>query len=298
MAIYANTNIGALKTAHYLGRATNALNSSALKLSTSRAINSAKDDAAGLQISNRLTSQINGLLQGNKNANDGIALAQTAEGALDETTSMLQRIRTLVLQASNGTLTDTDRTAIQDEVTALSDEITRIASKTSFGGQSILGGSSNGLVGSDGKVKIQVGAYADETIDINFGSVAFSVEGLTSTNGAGAAPAGVLTSDGKHFDVSDATKAQATLGYIDNVINYVDSRRSEFGAVQNRFESTIRNQENIHANVTDARSRILDTDFTTETANFTAQQIAQQVSMTMLSQQKGMSSIALSLLQG
>lgn len=297
MAIYSNTNVGALRTTSYMNRATQALNASAQKLSSGKAINSAKDNAAGLGISDRLTSQINGLLQGNKNANDGIALAQTAEGALDETTSMLQRIRTLALQASNGTLTANDRTAIQDEVTALSDEITRIASKTSFGGQSILAGSSNGLIDANGKVKIQVGAYANETIDIDFGSVAFSVAGLASANGAGAAPTGVLTSDGKHFDVSDATKAQATLGYIDNVINYVDSRRSQFGAVQNRFESTIRNQENIHANVTDARSRILDTDFTTETANFTAQQIAQQVSMSMLSQQKGLGQLALSLLQ-
>ena len=297
MAIYSNTNVGALKTTSYLSRATNAMNASAQKLSSGRAINSAKDNAAGLGISDRLTSQINGLLQGNKNANDGIALAQTAEGALDETTSMLQRIRTLALQASNGTLTANDRQSIQDEVTALSDEITRIASKTTFGGQQILAGVSNGLIDANGKVGIQVGAYANEKIDIDFGSVAFSVAGLASANGAGAAPTGVLDASGTHFDVSDATKAQATLGYIDNVINYVDSRRSQFGAVQNRFESTIRNQENIHSNITDARSRIRDTDFTTESAEFTAQQIAQQVSMSMLSQQKGMSQLALSLLQ-
>lgn len=297
MAIYTNTNVGALKTTSYMNRATQALNSSAQKLSTGLRINSAKDDAAGLGISDRLTSQINGLLQGNRNANDGIALAQTAEGALDETTSMLQRIRSLALQASNGTLTSADRTSIQDEVTALSDEINRVAEKTSFGGQQILNGKSNGLVDANGKVAIQVGAYANETIDVNFGNVAFTVAGLASADGAGAAPTGVLDSAGTHFDVSDATKAQATLGYIDSVINYVDSRRSQFGAVQNRFESTIRNQENIHANVTDARSRIRDTDFTTESAEFTAQQIAQQVSMSMLSQQKGLGQLALSLLQ-
>jgi flagellin len=296
MAIYVNSNISSLTANSNLNKSVLKLNSNYQKLSSGYRINSAKDDAAGLGISDRLTAQINGLKQGNRNANDGIALAQTAEGALDETTSMLQRIRTLAEQAATGTLTAADRTSIQDEVTALSDEITRIACKTSFGGQQILAGTSNGLIDANGKVGIQVGAYANEKIDIDFGSVAFSVAGLASANGAGAAPTGVLDASGTHFDVSDATKAQATLGYIDNVINYVDSRRSQFGAVQNRFESTIRNQDNIANNVTDARSRIRDTDYAEETAEYTANQIRQQVASAILTQANAKPQLALSLL--
>ena len=296
MAIYVNSNVSSLTANSNLNKSVLKLNSNYQKLSSGYRINSAKDDAAGLGISDRLTAQINGLKQGNRNANDGIALAQTAEGALDETTSMLQRIRTLAEQAATGTLTSADRQSIQDEVTALSDEITRIACKTSFGGQQILAGVSNGLIDANGKVGIQVGAYANEKIDIDFGSVAFSVAGLASANGAGAAPTGVLDASGTHFDVSNATNAQATLGYIDNVINYVDSRRSQFGAVQNRFESTIRNQDNIATNVTDARSRIRDVDYAEETAEYTANQIRQQVASAILTQANAKPQLALSLL--
>ena len=296
MAIYINSNVSSLNASSYLNRATSKLNSNYQKLSSGYRINTAKDDAAGLSISDRLTSQINGLKQGNRNTNDGIALAQTAEGALDETTNMLQRIRTLAEQSANGTLTTSDRQSIQDEVSALSDEINRVAEKTSYGGKQILNGKSNGLINADGKVSIQVGAYADETIDIDFGKVAFNVAGLTSADGAGKAPSGVLDQAGTHFDVSDATKAQSTLGYIDNVIKYVDSRRSQFGAVQNRFESTIRNQENIASNVTDSRSRIKDLDYASETADYTANQIRQQVATAMLTQANARPQIALSLL--
>ena len=296
MAIYINSNVSSLNASSYLNRVTSKLNSNYQKLSSGSRINSAKDDAAGLCISDRLTAQINGLKQGNRNAGDGIALAQTAEGALDETTSMLQRIRTLAEQSATGTLTTDDRTSIQDEVTALSDEINRVAEKTSFGGKQILNGKGNGLVNDDGKVSIQVGAYANETIDIDFGKVAFNVAGLAAADGAGAAPSGVLDQAGTHFNVSTASKAQATLGYIDDVIKYVDSRRSQFGAVQNRFESTIRNQENIGANVTDARSRIKDTDYAEEAADYTANQIRQQVASAILTQANAKPQIALGLL--
>ena len=140
MALYVNTNVSSLNAQRKLTNATNSLNVSYQRLSSGLRINSSKDDAAGLQISDRLTSQINGLNQGNRNANDGIALAQTIEGALDETTNMLQRIRTLAVQAATGTNTEKDRQALQEEVTSLCEEITRIANKTTFAGQPILNG--------------------------------------------------------------------------------------------------------------------------------------------------------------
>ena len=140
MALYVNTNISSLNAQRKLTNATNNLNVSYQRLSSGLRINSSKDDAAGLQISDRLTSQINGLNQGNRNANDGIALAQTIEGALDETTNMLQRIRTLAVQAATGTNTEKDRKALQEEVTALCEEITRISEKTTFAGQQVLNG--------------------------------------------------------------------------------------------------------------------------------------------------------------
>ena len=161
MALYVNTNVTSLNSTSKLNKATHSLDTTYKRLSSGFRINSAKDDAAGLQISNRLTSQINGLNQGNRNANDGIALAQTAEGALDEVHTMLQRIRTLSVQSANGTNTTADRQAIQAEVDQLSSEITRIACKTTFGGHKILAGAkrttacSGNLVGSTGKVFIK-----------------------------------------------------------------------------------------------------------------------------------------------
>ena len=140
MALYVNTNVSSINAQRKLANSTLALNTSYQRLSSGLRINSSKDDAAGLQISDRLTSQINGLNQGNRNANDGIALAQTIEGALDEQTNMLQRIRTLAVQAANGTNTEKDRKALQEEVTSLSHEITRIAKKTTFAGALVLDG--------------------------------------------------------------------------------------------------------------------------------------------------------------
>ena len=171
MAIYVNTNVSSLNSNRQLGKATHSLDTTYKRLSSGLRINSAKDDAAGLQISDRLTSQINGLNQGNRNANDGIALAQTAEGALDEVTNMLQRIRTLSLQSANGTNTTADRSAIQAEVDQLCAEIGRISTKTTFAGQEILAGGDKGLV-KDNKVKFQVGANANDTISVGDSVVA------------------------------------------------------------------------------------------------------------------------------
>src|SRR5574344_1677293 len=296
MALYVNTNVTSLNSANKLNNATKSLDTTYKRLSSGLRINSAKDDAAGLQISNRLTSQINGLNQGNRNANDGIALAQTAEGAMDEIHSMLQRIRTLSVQSANGTNTTADRLSIKAEVDQLSNEITRIACKTTFGGKQILAGASGtSSLLVKGEVNFQVGANANDTISVGLSS--FTLQGIAS--GAGVATAALsrkTTEDAASFGVSTAAAAQTTRGAIDKFIAQVDKKRGELGAVQNRLESTINNQSNIAENESDARSRIRDTDYASEAANMSQQNIIQQAATSMLTQANARPQIALSLL--
>ena len=297
MSIYVNTNVSSINTTNKLAKATHSLDTTYKRLSSGYRINSAKDDAAGLQISDRLTSQINGLKQGNRNANDGIALAQTAEGALDEVHTMLQRIRTLSVQAANGTNTTADRNSIQGEVSQLCSEINRIACKTTFGKQEILSGAGKGLVDAKGKISFQVGANANDTTSVSLSS-GFTIEQMSGAHGG--TDSGTLIEDadkrGKTFDVSTASKAQSVLADIDSYIGYVDKKRGEFGAVQNRLESTISNQSNIAENESDARSRIRDTDYAEEAANLSQQNIIQQAATSMLTQANSRPQIALSLL--
>ena len=329
MALYVNTNVSSINAQRKLANSTLALNTSYQRLSSGLRINSSKDDAAGLQISDRLTAQINGLNQGNRNANDGIALAQTIEGALDETTNMLQRIRTLAVQAANGTNTDKDRQALQEEVKSLSFEISRIAKKTTFAGAQVLdGGGNNTLMrkvaaapgGGADKYEyfFQVGANSKDEITLECGS--FDMKGIMCManesrpagdkivfkNDEAAAGAnggfGIKGETNKpseaYFVVNKASTAQKTLQYIDEFIQAVDSKRAALGAIQNRMESTIRNQSSISENESDARSRIRDTDFALETAALTQNQIIQQASQTILSQANQRPTVALSLLGG
>ena len=317
MALYVNTNVSSLNSQRKLTNATNSLNSTYQHLASGMRINSAKDDAAGLQISNRLTSQINGLNQGNRNCNDAIALAQTMEGALDETTSMLQRIRTLAIQAANGTNTDIDRKSIQDEVTQLSTEINRIACKTTYAGQQCLAGAAKGMLDAKGNVTFQVGAYSMDTLTVtmstgftisgiclNKGSTVSAVAAAGKINKAELAKLGIFADKDTNvtqplrFSVSTADFAQGTIAGIDKLINIVDTKRAELGAMQNRMESTIRNQSNVSENVSDARSRIRDADYAEETANLTAQTILQQASTTILTQANQRPQIATTLLGG
>ena len=300
MSIYVNTNVSSLNTTNKLSKATHSLDTTYKRLSSGYRINSAKDDAAGLQISDRLTSQINGLKQGNRNANDGIALAQTAEGALDEVHTMLQRIRTLSVQSANGTNTTADRVSIQGEVSQLCAEINRIACKTTFGGSEILSGKTDdtGSLLVKGKVAFQVGANANDKISIDLSS-GFSVKQMrTAANDTTSTV--VDDAEGKahgsSFSVSTADTAQGTLAVIDKYIGYVDKKRGEFGAIQNRLESTISNQSNIAENESDARSRIRDTDYAEEAANLSQQNIIQQAATSMLTQANSRPQIALSLL--
>lgn len=295
MALYVNTNTSSINSQRNLSKSTSSLSSSYTKLASGLRINSAKDDAAGLQISNRMTSQINGLTQGNRNANDGISLAQVTEGALDEVTTMLQRMRTLAIQSANGTNSSEERTALNDEVKELQAEIARIGTDTSFGGTlKIFGatGNDNSIIGANGKatIEFQVGSNANEVISIEFKSMS----NLLNTNSS--------TTDnletGKVIEVDTAAHSQTAIDKIDAMIQNVDAFRAKLGAVQNRLESTISNQENIIENVNDARSRIRDVDYAAETAKMAQQQILQQASTSMLSQANQKNSIAMNLLGG
>ena len=248
MALYVNTNVSSINAQRKLANSTLALNTSYQRLSSGLRINSSKDDAAGLQIADRLTSQINGLNQGNRNANDGIALAQTIEGALDETTNMLQRIRTLAVQAANGTNTAKDRKALQEEVNSLSQEITRIGQKTTFAGAHVLMsvGAKNGntpldtLKNAAGEYYFQVGANAQDMITLAM-SRGFHLSGIASmavltvqkAKGDISKSGLILSNNVVHWVVCEAKYAQVTLANIDKMIEAVDSRRAALGAVQN-----------------------------------------------------------------
>ena len=304
MALFVNTNISSINGQRNLTNATNSLNTTYQRLSSGMRINSAKDDAAGLQIADRLTSQINGLNQGNRNANDGIALAQTAEGAMDEMSSMLQRIRTLAVQASNGTNNAKDRDAIQQEVTQLSSEITRIACQTKFGGEQILAaGKVGGVISSTGALTIQVGAYQGDSLQMKFHSTGFSLINMASKAGLAVAQAPDASTTGltgtagsERFTVSAQSLAQLTITSVDSIIQVLDAQRAHLGAMQNRMESSIRNQSNVSMNVSDARARIRDTDFAEESAKLSQQTIIQQAASSMLTQANSRPQLALSLL--
>ena len=313
MAVYVNTNYSALQGQRYLGNVQNQLTTTYQRLSSGMRINSAKDDAAGLQIADRLTSQINGLNQGNRNASDGIALAQTAEAGMDEISSMLQKIRTLAVQASNGTNTKEDRDALAKEASSLATEISRIADQTTYGGKKILKGYVDGAglydkvgqgnAGSAGKLVLQVGSNKGDTIEFQVKSFMFSM--IASAAGIhDKVVAGAIAND-KHFGIQNgnvqvsfttAANAQAIIEHMDKMIAVVDGQRADLGAIQNRLESSIRNQSNVAANEADARSRIRDADFAEESANLSQQSIIQQAAASMLMQANTRPQLGLSLL--
>ncbi len=292
MALYVTTNLASLRGRNQISYTQGSLQKRYQRLSSGLRINSSKDDAAGLQIADRLTSQINGLNQGNRNINDGLALAQTIDGALDESINMLQRIRILTVQSLNGTNSDEDRAAIQSEVTELSKEITRVACKTTFGGQQILAGN-KGLIDSLGRITVQVGANSGDTLVINGLSLGFVLSQVAKgTKDANYTKA--FTQDS--FDVKDMQKAPNVLSIVDKVIGFIDNKRSDIGAVMNRMESSIRNQSNVSLQTEDARSRISDSDFSEESALLTQQSIVQNITAFMLVQTNLKAKTALHLL--
>ncbi|MCG7814287.1 flagellin FliC, partial [Alteromonas sp. MCA-1] len=267
MSLFVNTNVSSLNAQRQLFTTGNNLSTAFERLSSGFRINSAADDAAGLQITDRMTSQIQGLDQAVRNANDGISLAQTAEGAMAETTTALQRIRTLAIQSQNGINSSADRAALQKEVSALRTEISRIATTTEFAGVSILSGVFS--------ASFLVGANSGQTISVNLSTQALTAAGV---NGFSATGLGIISAD-----VLTAAGASALLDDVDAAISAIGGLRADLGAIQNRFQSTIRNLSNISENVSAARSRIKDADFATETAELSRNQILQQASTTTVS---------------
>jgi flagellin len=283
MALTVNTNVASLNVQKNLSKASDALSTSMTRLSSGLKINSAKDDAAGLQISNRMSSQIRGNTQAIQNANDGISVAQTAEGALQATTDILQRMRELAVKARNGTNGTADQTATNSEFAQMSDEITRISASTNLNGKNLLDGSA-------GTVTLQVGAntgsanHIDLVLSSKFDAVSLSVgSGTLSLTGA--------TVTGAAQNIDSAITA------IDAAIAAIGATRASLGASQNRLTSTISNLQNITENTTAAQGRVQDTDFAAETANLTKQQTLQQASTSVLAQANQLPSAVLKLLQ-
>lgn len=276
MALGINTNVASLNAQNQLTRSQGLSDQALQRLSSGLRINSAKDDAAGLAISTRFDTQIRGLNVAQRNANDGISMVQTAEGGLNETVGNLQRIRELAVQAANGSNTDEDRTLLQAEVTQRLDEITRISSDTQFNGQSVLDGQLN----SGAAVSFQVGANAGQTIDVAFDQD-MSASGLSVSA----------------IDISTASGASAALDTLDTALDTVNSFRSDLGAVQNRFESTINNLATNIENLSASNSRIVDADFAAETAKLSKANVLQQAGISVLAQANARPNQVLSLLQ-
>jgi flagellin len=282
MAQVINTNVMSLNSQRVLMNSQSSMATSLERLSSGLRINRAKDDAAGLAISQRFTSQIRGLEQANRNANDGISLLQTAEGALDEVGNMLQRMRELAVQAVNDTVSNADKASLNDEYQELKAEIGRIFSSTEFNGTNLFTSTTLSFqVGFKGgathQIKVSIGTMASRST-VNGGLRSVLV--AAATNG-----------------ISTATKANSLLASLDNGINAVSSVRADFGAKQNRLEATVRNNANVIENQSAARSRVMDTDFAKETANLTRTQILQQAGTAMLAQANQLPQNVLSLLR-
>ncbi len=259
-----NTNIAAMQSHYYMEQNSNALNLSLQRLSSGLRINGASDDAAGLAIAQKMQGQVNGLNQASSNAQDAINLLQTADGALNETDNILQRMRTLAVQAANDTLTASDRSNISDEMTALSKEIDRIAGDTQFNTQNLLNG---GNVASSG-FTFQIGANAGQILNVTIATANAAALTVTTTS----------------LTVSSASFASTTLQNVDNAINQVSMIRSKLGANINRLQHTVSNLSVESQNMSASLSQIQDVDMAAEASNLTREQILMQSSQAMLAQ--------------
>lgn len=284
-----NTNVNASVAQNALTRNERSMNQAMERLSTGQRINSAGDDAAGLAISSRMTSQIRGLDAGIRNANDAISMISTADGALIEVTNMLQRMRELAIQASNGTTTSADRNYLSAEYVNLRTEIERIANNTQWNGGSILDGSANGVSST---VAFQVGANGGQTIAVNFGDITnANVSGSLNVVSSGAATLVAATS------ASAVTTGTAAVNAVDSAITSVNSQRATYGAAINQLTYAVDNLSNVKVNAEAARSRVLDTDYARETSELARTQIIQQAGTAMLAQANQLPQTVLSLLQ-
>jgi flagellin len=267
-----NTNVSALRAQNGSRTADANLQTAMARLSSGKRINSGKDDAAGLAIASSMTSQIRGMSQAVRNANDGMSMAQTADGALDEVTNMLQRIRELAVQAASGTYATADKTNLQTEVTALAGQITAITSNTKFNGVALFTGSA----GSGGTVTIQAGSSTSDTVTIDFSQLDLSA--VSSIN--------------------LSTSASGAMTSVDTLLTTVNTKRANLGASESRLTSVVNNLTSNVTNLTDARSRIEDADYGAETTNLAKAQILAQASTAMLAQANSSAQYVLSLIRG
>ena len=270
-----NTNISALRAANASNSAGKMLGTAMERLSTGKRINSAKDDAAGLAIATSMTSQIKGMNQGVRNANDGISLAQTAEGSLSEVSNMLQRVRELSVQASSGTYQTSDRTAMQSEVTNLTQQIGDVLANTKFNGNALF----STTAGTNKTFSIQTGANNGDTVTLT--STAIDGTNISATA----------------LDVTTAAKATTTIDNVDLALADVNATRASLGAGQNRLESAVNNLTSNVTNLSDARSRIEDADYSSETTAMAKAQILSQASTAMIAQANQAQQNVLSLLK-
>ena len=275
-----NTNVSALQAQNALTKNARGMSASMEQLSTGSRINSAKDDAAGQAIGQTQTAQIRGLNQAVRNLNDGVNLLQTAEGALTETTNMLQRMRELAVQSASGTYSTTQRSYLAVEFLALGSQIENIASQTTWNGYTVLTGTTGGTTA--GTFSFQAGQTSGQTIDVAIGAMTLSALGITATNATG---------------VSTAASASAAIAYIDSAINTVNAQRATIGAAVNRMTYAADNMTNISANVSASRSTIMDTDYATASTNLSKAQIIQQASTAMLAQANQQPQSVLALLK-
>ena len=271
-----NTNVGALQAASASYSVNKSMETSMQRLSTGKRINSSADDAAGHQIANRMTAEIQGIKMAIRNAADAQALLGTAEGAIEEIQTMLLRLRELAVQSSNGTNTTADRAAIQSEVDALEAEITRISDDTTWAGLNLI---NSGL--SDG-ITFQIGADSGQTIT-------HSILNLANTGGLIA----LSTAD----TIGTLALANNYISFMDNALSAVATEREQLGAVMNRLDHTIANLNNVATNLATAKGRIEDADFAAETANLARTQVLQQASMAMLAQANASKQNILTLFQ-
>ena len=270
-------NLQAANTNRQLGITTSAQAKSTEKLSSGYKINRAADDAAGLSISEKMRSQIRGLNKASSNAQDGVSLVQTAEGALNETHSILQRMNELATQAANGTNTSVDRSAIRAELDQLTSEINRIQSTTQFNTMNLLDGT---FSGATNKMKLQVGALSGQSIDFSIANMCATKIGLNKT-----------------LSVSTFTKAGSYMKSVQDAIEVVSKQRSAMGAIQNRLEHTIANLDTTSENTQSAESRIRDTDMASEMVTYSKNNILAQAGQSMLAQANQSTQGVLSLLQ-
>ncbi|WP_047810036.1 flagellin [Desulfosporosinus acididurans] len=274
--MFINSNMGSLTAQNNLNRTENSLQSSLAKLSSGYRINSAADDAAGLAISQKMTAQVNGLNQANRNAQDAISLVQTAEGAMGQTQAILQRMRQLAVQSANDTNTTSDRTQISLEVKALQSEITRIANTTQFNTKNLINGSL-----SSSALKFQIGANGGQTISLNIAT-------MTASG---------LKVDTTKVSVTTRGGASVSIGAISAAIDSVSSARAKLGALENRLNFTMNNLTTAAQNLSSAQSQITNVDMASEMSSFTQNQVLAQAGTAMLAQANQTPQMILKLLQ-